>query len=496
MATLKGLKARQVLDSRGRPTVEVEATTSGGAVGRAIVPSGASTGRHEALELRDAESPRYGGLGVLKAVDNVNRTIAAAVAGFNLDDQAGLDARLIALDGTPNKGRLGANALLGVSLAVAHAAAAARGDEPFVHLNRLWNDRIRAATPSDAAPTIPTLPLPMVNMISGGLHAGGNLDIQDVLIVPVGASSYGEALERCVALYRAVGAVLKDAGFESALVGDEGGYGPRLRDTEQAFEFIVDAIVACGLEPGRDVAIAVDVAATHFFDPERGTYRLNATGDLELDADAMIDLLDGWVKRFPIVSLEDGLAEDDWDGWTRLTARLGHPVQLIGDDLFTTQVPRAATGDRPQSGQRGAGQGQPGRDAHRDLRRTATGPVPRVPHGGLGALGRDRGRHDRRPGCCDGRRPDQDRLRRPLGTPRQVQPASAHRRGARPRCPVREALRTMISRGSPSRRPMLPGSRNRPDRMAEPGGRRAFRSNIRADAAKRHGGRARPSTPE
>jgi enolase len=181
-------------------------------------------------------------------------------------------------------------------------------------------------------------------MISGGLHAGGNLDIQDVLIIPVGASCYGEALERSAALYRAVGAVLKEAGFESALVGDEGGYGPRLRGTEQAFEVIVDAIVACGLEPGRDVAIAVDVASTHFFDPARGTYRLNATGDRELDAAAMVDLLAGWVERYPIISLEDGLAEDDWDGWTALNARLGGSVQLIGDDLFTTQVARLRRG--------------------------------------------------------------------------------------------------------------------------------------------------------
>jgi enolase len=344
MATLKGLKARQVLDSRGRPTVEVEAMASGGAVGRAIVPSGASTGRHEALELRDAESPRYGGLGVLKAVENVNRAIATAVAGIDLDDQAGLDARLIELDGTPNKRRLGANALLGVSLAVAHAAAAAHGQELFVHLNRLWNDRIRAAPGSEVGPIRPTLPLPMVNVISGGLHAGGNLDIQDILIIPVGASSYGEALERSAALYRAVGAILKKAGLESALVGDEGGYGPRLRGTEQGFEVVVEAIVACGLEPGPDVAIAVDVASTHFFDPARGTYRLQATGDRELDAGAMVDLLAGWVGRYPIVSLEDGLAEDDWDGWTELTARLGGSVQLIGDDLFTTQVARLRQG--------------------------------------------------------------------------------------------------------------------------------------------------------
>jgi enolase len=184
----------------------------------------------------------------------------------------------------------------------------------------------------------------MVNMISGGLHAGGNLDIQDVLIIPVGASSYGEALELSVALYRAVGTVLKQAGYESALVGDEGGYGPRLRDAEQAFEIVVASTKACGLEPGRDVAIAVDVASTHFFDPARGTYRLHATGDRELDAAAMIDLLAGWVERYPIISLEDGLAEDDWSGWTAMTARLGGSVQLIGDDLFTTQVERLRQG--------------------------------------------------------------------------------------------------------------------------------------------------------
>ena len=343
MATLKGLRARQVLDSRGRPTVEVEATTKSGAVGRAIVPSGASTGRHEAIELRDVGSLSYGGLGVLSAVENVNRLIAPELAGIDLDDQPGLDARLIALDGTSNKGRLGANALLGVSLAVAHAAASDHGEELFVHLNRLFNERIKA-DPAGLAPCIPTLPLPMVNMISGGLHAGGNLDIQDILIIAVGASSYSEALERSVALYRAVGAILGKAGLESALVGDEGGYGPRLRDAEHAFAVVVDAIIACGMEPGQDVAIAVDVASTHFHDPDHGTYRIGATADRELDSTAMVDLLAGWVERYPIISLEDGLAEDDWDGWTRLTDRLGGSVQLIGDDLFTTQVDRLKTG--------------------------------------------------------------------------------------------------------------------------------------------------------
>ncbi len=343
MITLKTLKARQVLDSRGRPTVEVEAITSTGVVGRAIVPSGASTGRHEALELRDAGNPRYGGLGVLMAVENVTREIAPAVAGMDLEDQAGLDARLVAIDGTPNKSRLGANALLGVSLAAAHAAAAARGEELFGHLNRLWRDGTLASNP-DSTSVEPIMPIPMVNMISGGLHAGGNLDIQDVLIIPAGAASYSEALEMTVALYRATGAVLKERGFEAALVGDEGGYGPRLRDNEQAFEVVVDAMIACGFEPGRDVAIAVDVASSHFFDPDRGTYRLAAGGGGDLDASGMIDLLAGWVGRYPIVSIEDGLAEDDWDGWAALSARFGDSVQLIGDDLFATQVNRLRQG--------------------------------------------------------------------------------------------------------------------------------------------------------
>jgi enolase len=340
---LKALKARQVLDSRGRPTVEVDAIASTGAMGRAIVPSGASTGRHEALELRDADNPRFGGLSVARAVDNVIRDIAPTVIGRDLDDQPGLDAELIALDGTPNKSRLGANALLGVSLAVAHAAAAARGEELFVHLNRLWRNQLGGSAAASAS-SEPTLPLPMVNMISGGLHAGGNLDLQDVLIIPVGASKYSEALEMIVAIYRSVGAVLKKQGFESDLVGDEGGFGPRLRSNEQAFEIVVEAILACGFEPRRDVAIAVDVASTHFFDAVHGIYRLRSTGEQVLDSQGVTDRLAGWTERFPIVSIEDGLAEDDWDGWAAMTSRFDASVQLIGDDLFTTQVARLQKG--------------------------------------------------------------------------------------------------------------------------------------------------------
>ena len=343
MITLKELRARQVLDSRGRPTVEVDAIASTGAIGRAIVPSGASTGCHEAHELRDAESPRYGGLGVIQAVNNVTSVIAPAVIGMELDDQLTLDSKLLELDGTPNKGRLGANALLGVSLAVAHAAAAARGEELFIHLNRLWRERLEPGDRERIA-SAPTLPLPMVNMISGGLHAGRNLDIQDVLIIPVGAASYSQALEMSVAMYRAVGGVLAERGLESALVGDEGGYGPKLRDNEHALEIVVDAMLACGLEPGRDVGLALDIASSHFFDPVSGSYRLTTAGTQALDSSAMIDLLAGWVERYPILSIEDGLAEDDWAGWTRLTEALGSKVQLIGDDLFATQSARLARG--------------------------------------------------------------------------------------------------------------------------------------------------------
>ena len=208
--------------------------------------------------------------------------------------------------------------------------------------------------------------MPMVNMISGGLHAGGNLDIQDVLTIPVGAKSYSEALEMTVALYRAVGAVLGKRGFEASLVGDEGGYGPRLRDNEQAFEIVVEAIRACGFEPGRDVAIAVDVASSHFFDPAEGTYRLRTGGEHALDAAGMVDLLAGWVERYPIVSLEDGLAEDDWVGWKLLTERLGHTVQLIGDDLFATQIARLQSGIDAGCGQCDPDQTQPGGYALRD----------------------------------------------------------------------------------------------------------------------------------
>jgi enolase len=319
--------AREVLDSRGNPTVEVEVYCAGGAWGRAIVPSGASTGRHEAVELRDDDPSRHGGKGVRRAVANVSDILAPRLCGMDTTEQARIDRLLCELDGTANKSRLGANAILGVSLACAHAAAASRGQP-------LW----RYIDTEGAA----RMPLPMVNLISGGLHAGGNLDLQDFLFMPIGARSYGESLEMTVAVYRALGRVLIQHGFEGVLVGDEGGYGPRLQSNEQAIEMILRAIEDVGLKAGEQAALALDVASTHFY--RDGRYHLRIDGGKSLDANGMIALLERWVQQYPIVSIEDGLAEDDWEGWRKLTAVLGERVQLIGDDLFVTNPERLRRG--------------------------------------------------------------------------------------------------------------------------------------------------------
>jgi enolase len=341
MSKIQGIQAREVLDSRGNPTVEVEVSCDDGSRGRAIVPSGASTGRHEAVELRDGDPARFGGKGVLRAVNHVRDTIAPALIGQDVFDQSSLDLRMVKLDGTPNKSRLGANAILGVSLACAHAAAASRRVPLFEHVATLWQATLHQLAISNQQSAI-CLPLPMVNMISGGLHAGGNLDVQDFLIIPVGAASYGESLNWIVAVYRSLGRVLSTQGYEATLVGDEGGYGPRLRSNREALELLVEAITAAGFTPGADVSIALDVASTHFYD--KGRYRLAAATSEELSAAEMVNMLAGWVESFPIVSIEDGCAEDDWNGWRLLTERLGSRVQLIGDDLFVTNPARLARG--------------------------------------------------------------------------------------------------------------------------------------------------------
>jgi len=323
--------AREVFDSRGRPTVEAIVACRGGRPARAIAPAGASTGRAEARELRDG-GERLGGWGVRKAVENVKQHIAPALIGHDAAHQADIDRMLIDLDGTPNKEHLGANAVLSVSLASAAAAAEATGCSTVEHLRQLWQVEHRGEGS-------PLLPLPMVNMISGGLHAGGQLEFQDFLIVPVGAAAYSQALEWIVTVYQQLGRVLRAAGHEAVLVGDEGGYGPKLSSNEQAIELILQAIEVAGLRPGEEMALALDVAATHFF--HKDSYHLR---DGRRTARQMIELLSDWVQRYPMISIEDPLAEDDWDGWHAISQQLGERVQLIGDDLFATNPERLRRG--------------------------------------------------------------------------------------------------------------------------------------------------------
>jgi len=343
---IETIQAREVFDSRGKPTVEVEIACRSAQAGRAIVPSGASTGRFEAAELRDGDPDRLDGTGVRQAVENVRGEIAAALIGSDASDQREIDRRLCDLDGTKNKSRLGANAILGVSLATAAAAAAAQQIPLVEHFHTLWRDvngdAGSGASSSSGLGHSLLLPMPMVNMISGGLHAGGNLDVQDTLILPVGASSFRQAMDWIVSVYRRLGELLRQSGYEGYLVGDEGGYGPRLHSNAEAIECVLSAIEAAGLRPGLDVSVGLDVAASHFFEGQR--YRLKADGDTSRTADQMIDLIAEWIDQYPIVSVEDGLAEDDWDGWQRLTERIGGRVQLIGDDLFVTNVDRLRRG--------------------------------------------------------------------------------------------------------------------------------------------------------
>jgi enolase len=321
MPKIANVHAREVLDSRGKPTVEAEVHLENGVVGTASVPSGASTGVAEACELRDGDADRYDGLGVRRAVANVIERIGRVIADCDPADQAAVDQQMIELDGTPNKSRLGANAILAVSLATARAAAHVQRMPLYRHVAQLCGGK-------------PRLPLPMTNMISGGKHAGGNLDIQDVLIIPGGASDYPTQLEWIVRVYQRLGKLLNDAGYEGYLVGDEGGYGPRLKSNREAVDFVIRAIEAADLRAGNDVTIALDVAASHFY--RDGGYDLAAEGGQKLSNSQMIDRLESWIADFPITSIEDGLAESDWPGWKEFTERLGSKVKLVGDDLFAT----------------------------------------------------------------------------------------------------------------------------------------------------------------
>ena len=324
MPRLTGLTALEVLDSRGNPTIAVTAHTDEGD-GRAIVPSGASTGVHEAVELRDADPKRYGGKGVTKAVANVEGEIASRLQGFDVGDQRRLDEAMIELDGTGNKSRLGANAILGVSLAASHAAANAKRVPLFRHLGG-----------DDAS----LLPLPMANILNGGAHADTSVDLQEFMVCAVGARSFAEAMRATSEVYHALKGVLKAQGLATG-VGDEGGFAPQLASNEDALKLIVEAIKKAGYDPGRDVAIALDPASSEFY--KAGNYDLQGEGRA-LDAPALANLYEDWCGRYPIVSIEDGMAEDDWDGWKQLTAALGAKVQLVGDDLFVTNVARLKQG--------------------------------------------------------------------------------------------------------------------------------------------------------
>jgi enolase len=323
---IESVHAREVLDSRGNPTVEVEVGVRGGTRGRAIVPSGASTGQHEALELRDGGKRRYGGKGVLKAVENVNKKIAPRIKGMDVRRQAEIDKRMLELDGTENKAKLGANTILGVSLAVAHAAAA-YADVPLFR----WVGGTGART----------LPVPMMNVINGGAHADNRLDFQEFMIVPHGARSFSDALRAGAEVFHSLKAVLKARGL-STNVGDEGGFAPDLASNEEAIEVILQAIEKAGYRAGRQVSLALDCAVTELF--EGGVYRFKKAGGEEKSSDEMIELYERLVGSYPIVSIEDGLAEDDWDGWRRLTQRLGKKIQLVGDDLFVTNTTRLKRG--------------------------------------------------------------------------------------------------------------------------------------------------------
>ena len=322
---IAGVKAREILDSRGNPTIEVDVVLEGGATGRASVASGASTGSHEAVELRDKDAKRYQGKGVLKAVRNVNETIAPKLAGFDALDQAGVDRLMIHLDGTENKGRLGANAILGASLAVCRAAAAHAGLPLYRHIGG-----------SQAR----TLPLVGFNILNGGKHASNNVDIQEFMIAPVGAKTFADELRMASEVYHSLKALLNEQGLSTA-VGDEGGFAPDLKSNEEALKLIVAAMQKAGYAPGKDVAVMLDPAASEFFSNDK--YRLKADRK-ELDSAGMVEFYESLVAKYPIISIEDGLAEDDWDGWQLMTKRLGGKIQIVGDDIFVTNPKRLKKG--------------------------------------------------------------------------------------------------------------------------------------------------------
>ena len=328
MPTITSVYARQILDSRGNPTVEADVITDSGHFGRAAVPSGASTGAHEAVELRDGDAKTYMGKGVLKAVDHVNNELAQAVVGLEVTDQAEIDMAMLEADGTPNKARLGANAILAVSLAAARAAAQASGLPLFQYVGGV---------------TARTLPVPMMNILNGGAHADNAIDFQEFMVMPVGATSFSQGLQMGTEVFHHLKSVLKAKGY-STNVGDEGGFAPNIRSNEEAIETVLEAIHKAGFVAGKDLFIAMDAAMTELYDEKTGLYTFKKAGGATMTTDEVVSYWTKWVDQYPILSIEDGLAEDDWNGWAKLNSAIGNRVQIVGDDLFVTNVDRVTKG--------------------------------------------------------------------------------------------------------------------------------------------------------
>ncbi len=328
MSVILNVHARQILDSRGNPTVEVDVLTENGILGRAAVPSGASTGVHEAVELRDDDKVNYMGKGVLKAVSNVNNLISKELEGLYVTDQALIDQKMIALDGTPNKGNLGANAILGVSMAIAHAAAQETNQPLFRYVGGV-NANL--------------LPIPMMNILNGGSHADNSIDFQEFMVMPVGAESFSHALKMGAEIFHNLKSVLKKQGY-STNVGDEGGFAPNLKSNEEAISVVLEAIEKAGYKPGEEIFIALDPASSEYFLPEENVYHLHKSSGDKLTPSQMVDYWVEWVNKYPIISIEDGMGEDDWDGWAMMTQKLGDKIQIVGDDLFVTNVNRLQKG--------------------------------------------------------------------------------------------------------------------------------------------------------
>ena len=328
MSQIAAVHARQILDSRGNPTIEVDVVTTNGELGRAAVPSGASTGKHEAVELRDNKKSEWMGKGVTKAVNNVNNIIAKEITGLMVDEQNLIDTVMIQLDGTPNKAKLGANAILGVSMAVAKAAAQASDMSLYRYVGGVNAN---------------TLPVPLMNILNGGAHADNKIDFQEFMIVPTGADTFSRALQMGTEVFHQLKNVLKKKGY-STNVGDEGGFAPNIASNEEAIETVLTAIEAAGFKPGKDIYIAMDAAATEFYDEKAKVYHFHKSNGKKLTSDEMVNYWANWCKKYPIVSIEDGMSEDDWAGWKKLTDKIGSKVQLVGDDLFVTNVTRLAKG--------------------------------------------------------------------------------------------------------------------------------------------------------